>query len=115
MWREPGGETTGDVARCSGDVARSKPFDIGGWAEPGVPGNGGKGMEGGGAGRAVWTPDFLAEVCEPDRASAIAAASGESESRLKFTAEKVEAPDARLSAAICCYRTRQYGGTLASQ
>jgi len=83
--REPGGEVAlGDEARWIGDVARSRPFGIGGVAvmPPGVPGNGGKGIEGGGAGKAVVPPDLRVEACDPDRASAIAAASGESDSRL---------------------------------
>jgi len=42
------------------------------------------------------------EVLEPDRASAIAAASGESESRLKFVADALDVSDCLFSAASCC-------------
>ena len=95
----------GDVARWTGDVARSRSrmLGIGGVAvsceEPGVPGSGGRGIEGGAV---VGAPDLRVEACEPDLASAIAAASGERDSRLKLTAGDADVSDWRLSNAICC-------------
>ena len=69
----------------------------------GEPGRGGSGIEGGGVGKAVGAP--LRVACdeeEPDLARAIAAASGESDSRLGMPAAS-DAVDWRLNASTCCY------------
>lgn len=52
-------------------------------------------------GKAVGAPDLRVDVCELDLARAIAAASGESDSRLKFMVEPLEVTDCRFRAAIC--------------
>lgn len=79
---------TGDAERWIGDKARSTPLGMGGIAVicgSGEPGSGGNGIEGGGVGREVGAVVLRVEVCEADLASAIAAASGDNDSRLKFT------------------------------
>jgi hypothetical protein len=70
VWRDPGGEPPPGM----GEVARSE------------PGRAGRGMDGGGVGRAVVGGALAdlrdADCCDAERPSAIAAASGERDSRL---------------------------------
>lgn len=76
---------TGEAARGIGEVPRSRLL-------VGEFGSGGRGTDGGGVGSAV-PADFRIEACELDLARAIAAASGESDSRLKFAAEEFDVVD----------------------
>ena len=70
-----------------GDVARRGGGEVARVSAPWLPGSGGRGMEGGGVGRDVGPVDLRApgwdcEDCEAERARAMAAASGERDSRL---------------------------------
>jgi hypothetical protein len=83
-------------------VARlSMPLGIALTVEPGEPGSGGRGMDGGGVGSAVGVDLRAWDEAEPERASAIAAASGESDSRLKLVMPS-DWTDWRLYASTCC-------------
>jgi len=77
---------TGEAARGIGELPRSRLL-------VGEFGSGGRGTDGGGVGSAVPPADFRIEACELDLARAIAAASGESDSRLKFAAEEFDVID----------------------
>jgi hypothetical protein len=74
VWREAGGEALPWI----GEVARSE------------PGRAGRGMEGGGVGRAVvgaFADLRTADCCDADLPRAMAAASGDSDSRLLYPIE----------------------------
>jgi hypothetical protein len=96
----------GEVMRWIGDCVRSGALGMGGVAviidDAVLPGKGGSGIEGGGVGIADAPCDLRTDVCEPDRARAIAAASGESDSRLKVLPDALEVIDCLFNAASCC-------------